>query len=477
VRRPLALSPLLLAACSAASPSTMTVDITAGQETTAFTDAPAIAAVEVTVTSVDGTVNVQRSAMPGQGLDFGDIPGAEAITIAVTGYDASQAVQMNGSSLSGIVLDTIEGGTLPVFVERTNGWSRPPGGFAAGHVGGTTAVVAERFLMLTGGSRPSAATTGDPTGVDAYDVFALGGDSTTAAWSVVPETIVSLDPTSTQPDPQLVLLSSAGASVLDYATGVSTTPNLPVDLSSFADVAGGRVVPATGGATGSRFFVVGAARRAGLSGAVLEVDSDGTLVGWVLNTVRQGAATAWIADVGLVVVGGSPSGSGVEVLGTTATGFASTMFPADSTQGAGAISDGLGGVVLVGGLAADGSPAPTRHISFTTCVTAATCMPTFYPPAATLPVALQNVTGYALTLAATTNPPYLVVGDDLTGTGLTLSYIVDVGTEGTPSATPAPFREPRKGAIPTAVPNGTLAVLGGEHADGSPALSVELFYP
>ena len=40
-----------------------------------------------------------------------------------------------------------------------------------------------------------------------------------------------------------------------------------------------------------------------------------------------------------------------------------------------------------------------------------------------------------------------------------------------------PLREPRRGAAILPTPNSMIALLGGEHADGSPALTVEMLVP
>jgi hypothetical protein len=46
-----------------------------------------------------------------------------------------------------------------------------------------------------------------------------------------------------------------------------------------------------------------------------------------------------------------------------------------------------------------------------------------------------------------------------------------------PAVTEMPLREPRRGATAVPAPNGTLALMGGVHLDGTPALSVEMFFP
>jgi hypothetical protein len=73
------------------------------------------------------------------------------------------------------------------------------------------------------------------------------------------------------------------------------------------------------------------------------------------------------------------------------------------------------------------------------------------------------------------HPQLIVVADEsASDPGETHSYVIDVVAS---TVTEAPLREPRKGAGVTATPLGTLAVLGGVHLDGSPALTVETYFP
>ncbi len=44
-------------------------------------------------------------------------------------------------------------------------------------------------------------------------------------------------------------------------------------------------------------------------------------------------------------------------------------------------------------------------------------------------------------------------------------------------ATPLLLREERRGGRVFAAPNGTLALIGGEHPDGEPAVTVEMLFP
>jgi hypothetical protein len=482
MRRALVLSLLALtvaaaAACSTAGSTAVSIDVTAGQETSAW---DGITKVTVDVTSQDGSVKLTSSTTPDGGVDFGNISNDEQITVNVLGYAGGTQV-MTGSSLSGLLLDSLLGGTLPVFAARMNQWARPPGGLAASHLGGVATVVQERYVLLTGGTRAAGDAKSNPDAVDSYDVFGLTGDATSTAFDPVPETVISIDATDTQPDPLIVLITAGGATLLDYATGQTTALDAPSTWAktatqpglSFADVAGGRVIQACvptsagGCSAGVITYVVGATRRGSASTAVLEVDSSGDLAGFRLNAPRQGAAATWIASAGLVVAGGSATAPGVEVLSDTATVFTALSFPPIATEGAAAILHLDTDLVLVGGQSG-GAPAPT--VTLDPACSGAAC--TLTPVAmAKLPVALENTVGYLRTDGTT----YLVVGDDLSGTGFTLGFLVDVTGAG--KVTPVPFREPRKGATTIDVPNGTVAVLGGEHGDGTPALSVEMFYP
>jgi hypothetical protein len=67
----------------------------------------------------------------------------------------------------------------------------------------------------------------------------------------------------------------------------------------------------------------------------------------------------------------------------------------------------------------------------------------------------------------------LVVGAD-SQSGATRTFAVTLSP---PSANEIPLREPRLGASLVVAPNGTLAVLGGEHSDGSGAFTVEMLFP
>jgi hypothetical protein len=464
VRRTLALLALVTAlpACSTSSTG-ISIDVTAGQEMDAFTQSPAITAVTVAITSLDGNVDVKKTVAPGGTFDFGEIDDTEQVSVNVSGATADSTVKMTGASLSGLLLSSVVG-AVPVFIQRTEQWARPPGALVCSHVNGIASVLADRFLIVTGGtSAASAPSTCDPTAVDGYDVFSLAGDASVSPFNPVPDTMVSLLPTDANPDTQVLLIAGDTAVVYDYSSGDVTNLLAPTGIT-WSGVAGGTVITATDG----RVFVVGGARRApfGATKDVLEIDTDGTLGGLTLSTTRLGAATTWVDGTGLVVAGGSATGPGLEVLGTTAAMFASINYPPDPVVGAGAVTGGSNSVVLFGGL--DGTTrSPGRQLS-TDC-SAVSCVPTLLDDSA-LP-ALASVSAYQL--AAQRD---IVVGADPT-TMENLTFVVDYAAGGPLTVTPIDLREPRSGATAIPAPNGTLALVGGQHLDGTPALSIETFAP
>jgi hypothetical protein len=452
VRPRLLFASLALAACSHdATP--ISINVTTGQETDAFTADPAVAQVTVHVTSLDGSVDVTSDPTPPGGtFDLGEVTSDQQVSVEVTGVTADNKTVLKGFSLSGILLSSVND-IVPVFAQRVNQWARPPGGLSQTHVGGCAAVMAERYLLLTGGATASKdVSTATPGSVDAYDLLTLGG-ATLTPLPVAPTTMVS---TGTS----VLLIGATDSAWVDFQEGTSAAPDLPAGLAAFGDLAGGRLIP--GSIDSGRVFVVGATRVDRPTKAVLAVDLDGTLTAFPLTIPRQGAAAVFIEKVGLVVAGGSAEAPGVELLADGGTGFVGLDFPADPVQGAGAATSGASGVALIGGNNGLGA-APTRILN-PGCVSSCAVEER---DGAALPATLGNVAAFTIP-----GGQAIVVGDEIGG-GLTRTFLVDF----TSAPIELPLREPRQGATVIPAPNGTLALLGGQHPDGSPAVSVELFLP
>ncbi|WP_437563773.1 hypothetical protein [Sorangium sp. So ce542] len=455
---------LLLPGC-ASEPRPLTIEVVPGHEAAAFQEDPPVARLEVTATSAEGDVAVSAAAAPGGELDFGEIPAERAYTFEVRGFDAGGATVVRGRSASGIYLAGLSGEVLPLFAQRTGGWARPPGELAASRVGAPGAALAERYVVLTGGDAAdgAAAADVDPARLDAYDLALWGGGASSGA---LPRAARSLVVRGSL----LLALEGEGATWTDVLSGQSADAPLPAGLGAFAEVAGGRTVEAADG----RSFVVGAARgveRAEAPGepsdAVLVVGADGALSVARLRHARAGAAAVWVDGVGLVVAGGSAEGAdaaGLEVLADGATAFEPRPFPPDAVTGAGAAVTGPGEIVLVGGVQG-GAAAPTRRLA-PGC--AGACAAAEVAGAA-LPAAIAGVAAFALP-----GGRLLAVGAETSEGGLTRSFVVDLAAA---QVEELPLREPRRGATVVPAPNGTLALLGGVHAEGTPALTVETFFP
>jgi hypothetical protein len=441
--------------CSS-DPPVLSVEIITGFEKDTFSQAPAVTRVDITARAAEGDLSLSASAPPGGEFDFGDVPSDRLLTFEATGVDATGSVVVRGRSISGIYLAGVSGGIIPVFVQRVNQWARPPGGLARSHVGAPAAVLAERYLMTTGGTSASSAEgSAEPTASDFYDLFAHGG----AVGPAMPRAARSMVARTSA----VLLVDDAGASWVDFDTGTYDEVPLPAGLGSFADVAGGQTVESSDG----RSFIVGATRQQGAATtAVLEVKVDGSLAVLSLGQARAGAAAVWLEGAGLVVAGGSAGGSGIEVLAPGTTGFAGRDFPPDAVEGAGAVVVDPARIALVGGVLA-GAPAPTRLLA-PGC--AQLCAPEELIEA-TLPVAISGVTAFALGGGRA-----VAVGNELSDAGFGLMRAFVVGLV-TPSVDEAPLREPRSGASVVAAPNGTLGILGGSLEDGSPALTIETLFP
>ena len=244
-------------------------------------------------------------------------------------------------------------------------------------------------------------------------------------------------------------------------SGSSTTVPLPDGLASFADVAGGIVVESPAGTS----YIVGATRAGTATRGVLGFGSDGLVTALSLVQARAGAATAWAKGVGLVVVAGSATGAGFEVLPEGQTAFVARDMPPDATLGAAAVTLDDGRMMLAGGVTTTNSAAPTRTWD-PTCSSG--CAMTDVA-GAELPVALVKTRGFSLG-----GPRVLVIGQEATGAQLMRVFEVDVDK---PSVIERPLREARSGGTVVPAPNGTLAIMGGVLESGAPALHVEMYFP
>ncbi len=418
-----------------------------------MTAAPPVTDVTITATPLDTTSStLTAKAKPGGSFDLGNVDSTEPYTFDVTGATAAGEIVVQGRSLA-IAPDDIDGSAYPIFCQRVDAWARPPDGLVSTHVGGMAAIGSEQFLFLAGGSKVENANgaAAETNQADFYDFATLAGGTGKAPLPFSPKTVVGLGDSA-------LLIDDTEAGLQSFDDGGFTKMTLPSGLDSFGDVAGGRPLVAPDGRT----FVLGATRAATATAAVLAIGTDDSLAAFALSHPRAGAAAAWVDGVGLVVAAGSAEAPGVELLPDGDSEFVTRPFPSDRTTGA-AIGANSSGVFLVGGVV-EGANAATRRID-PGCTSG--CNATEVPELA-LPVALVDTQVFQLA-----GERLLVVGNEADG-GHARTFELDVGKK---VVTEIKLREPRTGASFTAAPNGTLAVLGGLHDDGTPAISVETLFP
>lgn len=423
-----------------------------GLEEDAFSAAPAVTKVHIEARTTANDV-FAADAVPGGAFDLGELPYDEPLSIEVTGTSADGLVVVRGRSLSGVLPSAFASEDVPVFVQRVGMWARPPGALDRAHIDAPACVIGERFVATTGGSSAvDEAGTSDAKIGDFYDLLAWNS-AVSSAFPVVAGSLVG------RYDGMLVVGDSTANFVTSDAS--PTTVPLPDGLTSFAEIQGGATIESPSGTS----YIVGATRAGAATKGVLGFGKDGLVTATTLVQERSGAASAWAEGAGLVVVAGSATGAGFEILPEGQTAFVARDLPADATTGAAAITLGKGRMVLVGGLSAMGTGAPTRTWD-PSCPSGCTMTEVL---GAELPIPLTNTRGFYLG-----GSRVLVVGSETTGKQLMHAFEIDVDK---PLVVERPLREPRSGATVAPAPNGTLAILGGLHEDGTPALNVEMYFP
>jgi hypothetical protein len=445
-RRGLCLGCCAIAAfgCSAPPSAAPRFVLTSGHESDPWQGDPQAETVRVTRIAEDGSsVEFLTADAP---LTQFDIESAGIARYELEGLDAAGARVLLARSLllnQGALLDV----RLPLFVGTSGSFSRPPGELLAPGDSPALTLAAGRSLLVAG--------TADSAGRIETERYDFG------AWAPVPRRVaVSCGAPSCRFDTlasvgsSLVLAIGTNAAVwFDLGDGSSGPAPLPAGLDSYAELVGGRAITGPDGSA----YVVGATRPNGETSAVLTIAPDGGLGVMRLTAPRAGAAVTWLD--GLVVVAGNPRSAGAErwVVGTT--GFTALDYPPDPTVGAALLVADAHSVVRLGGSDPTRTPAPGVSLAVD-CQSA--CTATLHSPA----VALERATA-----VSTDGDAFIVAGTDATGQSQIVMLVGGVSS-------PIPLREPRLGAQVFDVWSlGELAVVGGHHADGSPALSVELFVP
>jgi hypothetical protein len=402
-------------ACS--STPSATIDVVTGEEADALTRAPAPATLIVESVDASGkSKEIARTSLPAAAdLSLGDVSSTDVGAIRVTGVDAAGNTLVRGETLL-FQFGALEAGSLSVFVQRTGELARVPASPGVSLDSPVADTVLGRYIIAASG-----------TSSILYDL--LSNESLTApAFSRPARSMATYNSV-------LLVVDEQGATTFDLSTSYTGDLQTPSG-GTFAEVAGGATVNAPDGSS----YIVGGTRVGGDPTArVLRLTKDGIVTFASLATPRLGACATWIEGRGLVVVGGSATEAGVEVLAATATQGTSLPFPSDASTGCGAAALDGSHVVVAGG----GSDARTLDLGCSV-----DCKPTPWP--GSIPLGHAQV----VTLAA---DAALVVGDDATGA----SRVFRAAAAG---AREIPLRVPRRNARLVPLPNGAAAVVGGAPA-------------
>jgi hypothetical protein len=467
------LLPAVVTVVACSSNDSGTLQIVTGEETDVFTASPAPTTLTVyAIDSSDNWTQLGTGPVSTSDIDLGNQDESNAATIAVLGTTSTGADPVAGFSLA-VQYGALAGGTLPVFVQRTNEWARLPSPPTDARQSPTLAIISGEFLFIGGGS--GSASVGEATQL--YDFAPLSPVTGPPTLQVSPLSMPVIGTVG-------LVLGPDGANPEYYDFSDNSTANVPLPSTqfSFADVAGGQVIYDYDGSTGTLdyVFVVGGTRTAGApTQAVLEINPNdtsnslalsGNLTWLSLTTPRLGAAAAWVPGEGLVVVGGNAGGSGTAqpagaelyTAGSSGANFtALAQFPSDPSIGAGATQWlDTQHVLVAGGITPTGQDAGVRVFNLVCMAGASDCITTW----ATLPIALTAASTYVLCNGC--SEPALVVGNELES-GLTHTYLLN-----STSATELPTKVPHTNASSIQSPLGFGSVLLFGGAD-----EIEQFMP
>jgi len=421
------LAPLALALVACASKPEGTIQLVTGGEADTMTRDPVPTSLLVEAVDSSGkATQLAKVSWPAASIDLGEQSQDTVAQLRVTGLDATGTARVRGMSVP-VQLGGLAGTTLDVFVQRAGEFARLPAPLSDARQKPLVASVLDRYLLVAGGADASLGTKPQLYDFATYTPASSPPTLTRAPLSLAMHASAAL------------LIDAAGATWFELADNSHADPSTPTG-GSFAEIAGGATVAADDGSA----YVVGGTRAGDASARVLKIATDGTLSFIALTVPRKGAAAAWVKGRGLVIVGGSATGAGVEVIAAGATSSTALPFPSDATTGAGAVALDDKAVLLAGGVDAMGADAKLRVVDLS-C--SASCAPNVWSTA--LPAPLVRARAFALGDGSA-----LVVGDDATGathaTRVSQTAIAD-----------APIKAARSGATAIFGPTGFIAIAGG----------------
>lgn len=427
------LAPLACAACSlgatlsaCSGTPTATLTLTTGDETDAFSRAPAPTTLVVESVDLDGNaVELARASLPTDEISLGDKGRTDIGAIRVRATDAAGNVLLKGESLY-LQFGALEDASLEVFVQRVGELARLPRSVGA----------VEAPLLGTAVARYVVAATG--TKLSLFDMLLLRPLSGLPALPRPAKSLVTFGTAA-------IVIDEQGASTMDLTTG--SFSDLPAPAGgTFAEIAGGATVTAS---DGSAYVVGGTRATGGPSQRVLVITKEGGTSFASLSAPREGACATWVEGRGLVVAGGGggdATTAGAELIPVGQAQGTKFSYPPDAVKRCGASTLDASHVLVAGGVGSTADVAGSAPARVLDLACSSDCKAVVWPGA------LPLVRAEAFTLAPNAA---LLAGDD--GAGASRVFRVS-DTEIREVALKAPRRGARLVALP--VP-GTAGIVGG----------------
>ncbi len=419
----------LLAACGSTPTGTLT--LTTGGETDTLTRAPAPTSLVIDAIDADGGVtNLASTRLPATSIDLGERDQSTIANIRVQGKDDTGNVLVTGTTLP-IQLGALGGTSVPVFVQRTGEFARMPTAVSDTREAPVVQLIIGRYIVWSGG-------VGNQSSSQIYDTATVSPFTAPPSLPRVPASLAAVGT-------DMLVIDANGGSWIELSDSTTADAVAPSG-GTFAEVAGGQTVEDGTGVS----YVIGATRTAGAPSArVLRIDTDGTLTFLALTEPRLGAAAAWIDGRGLVVVGGSSAGAGIEILPPGGAAASTALaYAADATTGSSAAPLDASHVLVAGGVDAAGSAAAVRVFDLG-C--SGTCAPVVWSGGPTTPLTTSQL--FSLGFAGNANDA-LLFGDDATGASHVFRLDQAASTE-------LPYKIPRRGARAVKLDVPAIAVVGG----------------
>jgi hypothetical protein len=373
-----------------------------------------------------------------------------------TGYDADGNRIAEGRTLYASPGDLV-GAEIPMFFARTDRATRPNGAFAMPpKQNPLAAVFGDSHVWLFDDSSE------DTMETDTYTISYWEQSTPPTAYASMACTKVpcNLRNLLVVGSVNAIVVADKWAFLISGTEGWGAKYELPEDLDAWTDVTGGRVLP--GGNSSAILF--GPTRLDDATDKILALDGYGNPTVLSLKNKRAGAAIAFEEDIGMVMVGGSTEGAGVEQMRGDDDAFVELPYPADPVIGAALVMEDGSHLLRVGGLTPDGSAAPTVRIDLECTENCA------YEPVSDLNVDLRVAQSYFDPITSHT----LVVGEDADGVTQVYRYF-----DGQISAIEIPNEQKRVHALALELPNQQLGLIGGtepgDDTQSRSALSVIAF--